>query len=175
MTENVSVLITEEEISGRISALAAQISKEYENESVTLVCLLKGAVSFMTDLARKLDLPAVEFDFMDVSSYEGTESTGEVKINKDLTGSIVGKNILIIEDIVDTGRTLERITQYLNSKKPKTLKVCALLSKPERRLAFGFDLSYVGFVIPNEFVVGYGLDYEQRYRNLPYIGVLSFL
>jgi hypoxanthine phosphoribosyltransferase len=173
--ENVTVLITEQEIKKRIAVIAAQISKDYAGEDVCLVCLLKGAVIFMCDLARALDLPSVEFDFMDVSSYSGTTSTGIIKINKDLSDSVEGKHVILVEDIVDTGLTISKVIEFLtHQQNPKSIKICTLLDKPARRDVNRFNIDYAGFVIPDEFVVGYGLDYEQRYRNLPYIGVLNF-
>lgn len=172
MKETIKVLISEEQIEKRLNELIEQITKDFKGETITLICVLKGGVIFMVDIARKLK-QLVEFDFMDVSSYgSGMESSGNIKINKDLENSIEGKNVLLVEDIVDSGRTLNYLTKYLMSKSPSMLKICTLLDKPERRVC-DIKVDYVGFEIPDDFVVGYGLDYAQRYRNLPYIGVLS--
>jgi len=174
MKENVTTLITAEAVAKRIKEIAEQITAEYDGKPVTLVCVLKGAVIFMVDLARMLPMP-VEFDFMDISSYgAGMESSGHIKINKDLEHSLEGKHVLLVEDIVDSGRTLSHLIKYLNAKNPASLKLCTLLDKPERRVVDDVAVDYVGFVIPDKFVVGYGLDYDQRYRNLPYIGVVNF-
>ena len=169
---NIRTLISEEELQERIEKLAKKITKEYEGKTVHIICVLKGAVTFMVDLAKKIDLD-VRFDFMDVSSYEGTVSTGQIKINKDLDQLIEGEDVILVEDIIDTGRTLSYLLEYLKYKKPKSLKVCTLLDKPDRRVVEDLCPDYVGFVIPDEFVIGYGLDYNQKYRNLPYIGVLE--
>lgn len=172
MKETIKVLISEEQIEKRLNELIEQITKDFKGETITLICVLKGGVIFMVDIARKLK-QLVEFDFMDVSSYgNSTESSGNIKINKDLENCIEGKNVLLVEDIVDSGRTLNYLTKYLMSKRPAMLKICTLLDKPERRVC-DIKVDYVGFEIPDDFVVGYGLDYAQRYRNLPYIGVLS--
>jgi len=172
MKENVNILISEEKVQKRVLEIAEQISKDFEGEDVTLVCILKGAVMFMVDLARKISRN-VEFDFMDVSSYgDRTESSGNIKINKDLQNPIEGKNIIIVEDIIDSGRTLNYLYRYLKDKKPASLKICTLLDKPERRV-FDIKVDYTGFTIPDEFIVGYGLDYAEKYRNLPYIGILK--
>ena len=171
MKENISILISEDKIQKRVSEIAEQISNDFTEESVTLICILKGAVMFMVDLARKIN-KNVEIDFMDVSSYgERTESSGNIKINKDLQNPIEGKNIIIVEDIIDSGRTLNYLYRYLKDKKPASLKICTLLDKPERRV-FDIKVDYTGFTIPDEFIVGYGLDYAEKYRNFPYIGVL---
>lgn len=172
MKENVSILISEEKIQKRVSEIAEQISKDFEGQSITLICILKGGIMFMVDLAKKIK-ENVEFDFMDVSSYgKGMESSGNIKINKDLQNPIEGKNIIIVEDIIDSGRTLNYLYRYLKDKKPASLKICTLLDKPERRV-FDIKVDYTGFEIPDEFIVGYGLDYAERYRNLPYIGILK--
>lgn len=170
MTDNIKVLISEEQVKERIGELAKQISKDYEGKSVHLICILKGSVFFSCDLARKITLP-VTMDFMSVSSYGNeTVSSGRVKIVKDLDESIQGKDVLIIEDIIDSGRTLAYLTELLASRAPSSLNICTLLDKPERRVT-DVDVKYVGFEIPDEFVLGYGLDYQQKYRNLPYVGV----
>jgi hypoxanthine phosphoribosyltransferase len=166
------VLISTEQIQSRIAELGAEISRDYAGEEVVLVCILKGAFLFMADLCRHLQVP-VNTGFMAISSYgNSTVSSGVVRILKDLNESIEGKNILIIEDIVDTGLTLSYIAALLESRKPKSLKICALTNKPQCRKK-DVKISYCGFVLPNEFVVGYGLDYCDYYRNLPYIGVLK--
>ena len=175
MLESVEVMITREEIDNKITELADLISKDYEGKKITLVCVLKGGIVFMADLARKLAMP-VEFDFIDVSSYGSSlESSGVIRINKDLENSITGKDVLLAEDIIDSGNTLGFLVRHLNSKLPGSLRICALLDKPDRREADGVKADYTGFEIPDEFVVGYGLDYDQRYRNLPYIGKLTII
>ncbi len=172
MKENINALISEDKIQKRVLELAEQISKDFEGEDITLVCILKGAIMFMVDLARKIG-QNVELDFMDVSSYgERTESSGNIKINMDLQNPIEGKNIVIVEDIIDSGRTLSYLYRYLKDKKPASLKICTLLDKPERRV-FDIKVDYTGFTIPDEFIVGYGLDYAEKYRDLPYIGILK--
>lgn len=172
MSETVRELLSEEEIDKKIVKMAAQISKDYQGEEVHLLCILKGSVFFTCELAKRLTIP-VSIDFMSVSSYGmDAKSSGVIKIVKDLDEDIEGKNVLIVEDIIDSGRTLHYLLGYLGSKHPKSLKLCTLLDKPEQRVA-KVDVDYTGFCIPDEFVVGYGLDYAQRYRNLPYIGVLD--
>ena len=165
------ILITEEEIIKRTRELGQTITKEYQSDAPLLVGLLKGSVPFLSELIKHIDLD-IEFDFMDVSSYSGTESTGEIRVVKDLDRSVRGVNILIVEDIVDTGRTLKTVKELLISKGAQSVKVITLLDKPDRRVV-DLESDYVGFVIPNEFVIGYGLDFNQKYRNLPYIGVLK--
>lgn len=173
MKERVTTLISEETLKARVQEIAKEITEFYNGEEVKTVCVLKGAVMFMVDLVKSLDLP-VKFDFMDVSSYgNSTESSGNIKILKDLDDPIEGENLLIVEDIIDSGRTLHYLMDYLKSKKPKSIKLCTLFDKPERR-EFDVHVDWTGFDIPDEFIVGYGLDYAQRYRNLPYIGVLHF-
>ena len=173
MAEHIRVLLTEEEVDKRIQEIGEQISKDYAGKQVHLVCVLKGGSFFMCELAKRITVP-VSLDFMSVSSYgAGTSSSGVVKIVQDLATSIEGKNVLVIEDIIDSGRTLSYLMQNLKTRKPKSLKLCTLLDKPDRRVV-EVPVDYVGFVIPDEFVVGYGMDYDQRYRNLPYIGVLEF-
>ncbi len=172
MKETISVLIPEKEIEKRVCELAEQISKDFEGKSITLICILKGGVMFLVDLAKRIR-QNVEFDFMDVSSYgNGMESSGNIKINKDLENPIEGKNVVIVEDIIDSGRTLSYLYRYLKDKKPAALKICTLFDKPERRV-FDIKVDYTGFEIPDEFIVGYGLDYAEQYRNLPYIGILK--
>lgn len=173
MQERVTTLISEEKLKARVREIAKEITEFYNGEEVKTVCVLKGAVMFMVDLVKSLDLP-VKFDFMDVSSYgNSTESSGSIKILKDLDDPIEGENLLIVEDIIDSGRTLHYLMEYLKSKKPKSIKLCTLFDKPDRR-EFDVHVDWTGFDIPDEFIVGYGLDYAQRYRNLPYIGVLHF-
>ncbi len=174
MKEKVSVLIDAQVIEDRLQALAEQIAQEYAGKKLTLVCILKGGVMFMVDLAKKINL-GVEFEFMSISSYNNTESTGIIKIDMDLKCSINGKDVILVEDIIDTGRTLSHLLKHLESKNPASLRICTLLDKPDRRVVEGITPAYVGFVIPDKFVVGYGLDYNQKYRNLNYIGALEFL
>lgn len=167
------VLVSEEDIKNRSKELGRQISEDYKNDGTIpyVVALLKGSVPFLSELVKHIDLD-IQFDFMDVSSYEGTESIGDIKVNKDLDCSIKGESILLVEDIVDTGRTLKEVTRLLLNKGAKEVKVVALLDKPSRRTV-EIEADYVGFEIPNEFVVGFGLDYNQKYRNLPFVGVLK--
>ena len=165
------VLISEEEIIKRCQELGAVITRDYEGKEPILVALLKGSIPFMTELAKNIDLP-LEIDFLDVSSYEGTESTGEINIRKDLDRPIKDKDILIVEDIIDTGRTLTTVKQYLCNKGVKDIKVVALLDKKSRRVV-EMEAEYIGFDIPDYFVVGFGLDFNQKYRNLPFVGVLK--
>lgn len=173
MKERVTTLISEETLKARVQEIAKEITESYKGEEVKTICVLKGAVMFMVDLVKNLNLP-VKFDFMAVSSYgNSTESSGNIQILKDLDDPIEGENILIVEDIIDSGRTLHYLIEYLNSKKPKSIKLCTLFDKPERR-EFEVNVDWTGFDIPDEFIVGYGLDYAQRYRNLPFIGVLHF-
>lgn len=164
-------LIDEEKINKRIKEIARQIEEDYKNKDIVFLCILKGSVVFTVELAKAVK-NNVQFEFMEVSSYIGHESTGKIKINKDITESIKGKNIIVIEDIIDTGRTLYDLKEYLKQKKPETLKICTLLDKPSRRVA-EIEADYVGFVIDNKFVVGYGLDDNQNFRNLDYIGYIE--
>ena len=171
MSEKIRELISEKDVAEKIAQMGAQISKDYEGESVYLLCILKGGVFFTTELAKHITVP-VTLDFMSVSSYGGeTTSSAIVRIVKDTP--IEGKNVLIAEDIIDTGRTLAYLMEHLKQRKPKSLKLCTLLDKPDRRVS-DVKVDYTGFEIPDEFVVGYGLDYDQKYRNLPYIGVVEF-
>jgi len=173
MKEKVDVLISEKEIDNRILEIADRINKDYEGEELTLICVLKGGVMFMCDLAKKLNLN-VRLDFMSVSSYGSqTKSSGVVKIIKDLDNSIDGKNVLVVEDIIDSGNTLSYLMDILKKRGPKSIKLCTLLDKPSRREKKDVFVDYVCFEIEDKFVVGYGLDYDQRYRNLPYIGVME--
>ena len=173
MAEKVNVLLSEEEVDAKIKAIGEQISKDYAGKQVHLVCVLKGGSFFMCELAKRITVP-VSLDFMSVSSYGSeTKSSGVVKIVKDLDEPMKGKNVLVVEDIVDSGRTLSYLMEMLKDRGPESLRLCTLLDKPERRVV-DVHVDYTGFQIPDEFVVGYGLDYDQRYRNLPYIGVISF-
>jgi hypoxanthine phosphoribosyltransferase len=166
------ILITEEQIRDKVAELGARLSADYADRSLTLVSVLKGSLPFMADLMRALTVP-VQIDLMEVSSYGGpsTETSGLVRILKDLSSSIDGKDVLIVEDIIDTGLTLNYLVRYLRGKDPASLRICTLLDKPARRLV-EIDIHYRGFTIPDQFVVGYGLDYGEYYRNLPFIGVL---
>ena len=172
MSETVRVMLEEDEVNKRIAELAKALSEEFEGEQLHLICILKGSIFFTCELAKRITVP-VTMDFMSVSSYgSGTTSSGNVIIKKDLDEDIEGKNVVVIEDIIDTGRTLASLLKLLEKRNPKKLKLCTLLDKPDRRIA-DVSVDYTGFVIPDEFVVGYGLDYDQRYRNLPYIGILE--
>ena len=172
MESKISVLISEEEVDKKIRELGEQISKDYAGESVHLVCILKGSVFITYKLTKRITVP-VTMDFMSVSSYgDGTKSSGIVKLVKDLDETIEGKNVIIVEDIIDSGRTLSYLLPVLRERRPKTLRLFAFLDKPERRVK-EVPVDYCGFQIPDEFVVGYGLDYAQRYRNLPYVGIVE--
>ena len=173
MKERVEVLLTEREVDERIQAIGEQISKDYAGKQVHLVCVLKGGAFFMCELAKRISVP-VSLDFMSVSSYgSDTKSSGVIRIVKDLDESLKDKDVIVVEDIVDSGRTLSYLLKMLQSRGPRSLALCTLLDKPERRVV-DVNVNYTGFQIPDEFVVGYGLDYDQRYRNLPYIGVVKF-
>lgn len=172
MEDKIRVLIPEEEVNKRVRELGEKISEEYAGKKVHLICVLKGSVFFTCELAKRITVP-VTMDFLSVGSYgAGTESSGEVRIKKDLDESVEGQDIIIIEDIIDSGRTLSRLAEILKERKPNSMKICTLLDKPERRVT-DVKVDYVGFNIPDEFVVGFGLDYAQKYRNLPYIGVVE--
>ena len=172
MAEKIKVLISEEEVDARIRELGEKISKEYEGKQIHLICVLKGGVFFMCELAKRITVP-VSMDFMCVGSYgDGTSSTGRVRIMKDLDESVEGENVLIVEDIIDSGNTLYYLMDVLRQRKPASLRLCTLLDKPDRRVK-DVHVDWTGFEIPDEFVVGYGLDYAQKYRNLPYIGVVE--
>ena len=174
MAENVRILLKEEEVDKRIAEVAAMINRDYAGKEVHLICILKGGVFFTCELAKRLTVP-VSMDFMSVSSYgSGTESSGVVRIVKDLDESIAGKNVLIVEDIIDSGRTLAYLIEILKQRNPEAIHLCTLLDKPERRVKKQVKVDYTCFEIPDEFVVGFGLDYDQKYRNLPYIGVVEF-
>ena len=169
--EQVNVLINESRIEKRLDELAKEIMKDYEGKQIVFLGILKGSVMFMVELAKRIKND-VSFEFIEVSSYEGTESTGNIKLNKDIKESIEGKDVLIIEDIVDTGRTLSFLLEHLKQKNPNSVKIATLLSKPSRRV-IELNVDYIGFKIEDKFVVGYGLDYNQKYRNLPYVGYIE--
>lgn len=169
----VEVMFSEEDVDRRINEIGEQISKDYAGKSVHLVCVLKGGSFFMCELAKRITIP-VSLDFMSVSSYGGdTKSSGVVRIVKDLDEPLAGKNVIVVEDIIDSGRTLSYLMEMLKDRKPESLTLCTLLDKPSRRVV-DVDVKYTGYEIPDEFVVGYGLDYDQQYRNLPYIGKVVF-
>ncbi len=173
MAERIEVLLTEAQVNARIQEIGEQISKDFAGKQVHLVCILKGGSFFMCELAKRITVP-VSLDFMSVSSYGGdTKSSGVVRIVKDLDESLTGKNVLVVEDIVDSGRTLSYLLDMLRERGPADVKLCTLLDKPDRRVV-DVKVDYTGFQIPDEFVVGYGLDYDQKYRNLPYIGIVKF-
>ncbi len=174
MGEKIRVLIDQKRVEKRIEEMGAAISREYEGRSIHMICVLRGGAFFMCELAKHITVPA-SLDFMSVSSYgKGTVSRGKIDIIKDLEDSIEGKDVLLVEDIIDSGRTLSCLMELLKSRNPASLKLCALLDKPDRRVC-KVEVSHTGFVVPDEFIVGYGLDYNQKYRNLPYIGVVEFI
>ncbi len=166
--KDLKVLISEEELHKRIKELAKQIYEDYKGEELTFICILKGSIFFTVDLSKEMPCD-INFEFIRVSSYHGQNSTGVIEMKVELQGDIKGKDVIIIEDIIDTGRTLSYLMEYLRSKGPKSLKICSLLDKKERRVC-KMDADYVGFDIPDKFVLGYGLDVDEKYRNLPYIG-----
>ncbi|WP_129045356.1 hypoxanthine phosphoribosyltransferase [Companilactobacillus metriopterae] len=167
------ILVTPEQILETNKKLGAQLSKDYEGKNPLFVCILRGAAMFMMDLIKNVDI-SLEYDFMDVSSYggENTVSTGEVKIIKDLDTSIKGRDVVIVEDIIDTGITLDSLLDLLNARQAKSIKIVSFLDKPDRRVK-SIKVDYTGIQIPDEFVVGYGMDYDEKYRNLPYVGILK--
>ena len=170
---HINVLISEEEVDRKIKELGEQISKDYAGKEIHLVCVLRGGSFFMCELAKRITVP-VSLDFMSVSSYgSDTKSSGAVKIVKDLDDAIEGKDVLVVEDIIDSGRTLSYLLELLMDRKPNSLKLCTLLDKPDRRVV-DVNIDYTAFQVPDKFIVGYGLDYAQKYRNLPYIGVVEF-
>jgi len=170
---NITVHLTEEQLNKRIAEIGAEITERFKGESVYLVCILKGSIFFTTELAKRIDLP-MTIDFMSVSSYGAqTVSSGVVNVKQDLSQSIEGENVIVVEDIIDSGHTLSRLLQLFKSRNPKSLTLCTLLDKPERRVVKDVTVDYTGFVIPDKFVVGYGLDWDQKYRNLPYIGFVE--
>ena len=174
MKENIEkILITEEQLQAKVKELAATLKEEYVDKNPVVVGVLKGVVVFFADMIRNMDFP-LQIDFMWISSYEGTDSTGAMQVKRDVSADIQGRHVIILEDIFDTGNSLEFTYNHLMKKSPASLKICTLLEKPERRNPdVTINADYVGFVIPNEFVVGYGLDYNEHYRNLPYVGVLK--
>ncbi len=165
-------MISEEEVNARIAEIAAQINEDYKGEEIVAIGILRGGVYFCTELTKRITVPVI-LDFMEASSYgAATSSSGQVNITKDLIEDIAGRHVIVVEDIIDTGRTLSLLLDNLRARKPKSLKLCTLLDKPERRIV-QVPVDYNGFVIPNKFVIGYGMDYAQKYRNLPYIGVVE--
>lgn len=171
MFKNIKVLYHEKEIQKRIAEMAEQIDIDYKDKSVVIISILKGAIFFTVDLVKKMKTP-IQLEVMQVSSYEGTQSTQKINIKKDLDCNVNGKDVLIVEDIIDTGYTLKYLKEYLLSQNPNSLKIAVLADKQERR-EVGVNLDYVGFVIPNKFVIGYGFDYDEMGRNLPYIGYIE--
>ena len=172
MADKIRVMYSEEEVNERIKEIGAQISKDFAGKQVHLVCVLKGGTFFMCELAKRLSIDCT-LDFMQVSSYGAdTKSSGIVKIVKDLDEPLKGKNVIVVEDIIDSGRTLSYLLDIFRKREPESLTLCTLLDKPDRRVT-EVKVDYTGFEIPDEFVVGYGLDYDQKYRNLPYIGVVD--
>ena len=169
--KDIKVLINEEQINKRLEELAHQIMRDYEGKDLMFLCILKGSIFFTVQLAKRIK-NNIQFEFVEVSSYENNESTGKVKLNKDITQSIEGKEVIVIEDIVDTGRTLSFLKDFLIEKKPASLKICSLLDKPSRRIA-NVQADYIGFTIEDKFVVGYGLDDEQNHRNLNFVGYIE--
>jgi hypoxanthine phosphoribosyltransferase len=165
------ILVDTDAIGARVGELGAQLSSDYAGRDPVLVSVLKGSLVFLADLMRAMDLPS-SIDLMEVSSYAGTETSGQVRILKDLSKPIEGRDVIVVEDIIDTGLTLNYLLGYLADRRPASIKICCLLDKPARRLA-DISIDYIGFTIPDRFVIGYGLDYDERYRNLPYIGVLK--
>jgi hypoxanthine phosphoribosyltransferase len=173
MAETIKVLISEEEVDAKIAEIGKRISEDYAGKQVHLICILKGSVFFTCELAKRITVP-VSMDFMSVSSYgDGTSSSGVVRIVKDLDEPLEGKDVIVVEDIIDSGRTLSYLMEILAARNPKSLRLCTLLDKPDRRVR-EVAVDYTCFNIPDEFVVGYGLDYAQKYRNLPFIGIVSF-
>lgn len=167
------ILLTEEQIKERISQLGQQLTQDYKDKNPVIIGVMKGVVVFYADMIRQIQTPC-QMDFMWISSYAGTESTGQMLVRRDVTQDLKGRHVLILEDIYDTGNSLNFTYQHLLAKEPASLKICTLLDKPERRKeGITLQADYVGFTIPNAFVVGYGLDYNEYYRNLPYIGVLK--
>ena len=165
------ILISEEEVVKRLDELARQIEKDYEGKDILALCILKGSIFFTVELTKRIN-KNIEFEFMEVSSYGSSKTSGEVRITKDLKYSIEGKHVLVIEDILDTGKTLKYLLNYLELKKPASIQLCTLLDKPERRQV-EVEAEYVGFKVPDKFIVGYGLDFDQKYRNLPYVGYIE--
>lgn len=169
--EEFKVLISQEEIQKRLYELAAQLDKDYEGKEIVVLCVMRGGVFFTVDLTLKIKTK-MKYEFMTISSYEGTESTGQIRLVQDLRESIEGKDVLILEDIVDTGRSMSYLLEYLKSKKPNSLKLCVLANKAERR-EVEVPIDYIGFEVPNKYIVGYGFDIDNAYRNIPYIGYVE--
>ena len=169
--EDLKVLISEEELNKRIDELAKQIYEDYNGKEITFICILKGSIFFTVELAKRIPSD-INFEFIRVSSYHGQNSTGIIELKVDLQGNIEGKDVIVIEDIIDTGRTLSYLKEYLKSKNPKSIKIASLLDKKERRVC-EMEADYVGFDIPDKFVLGYGLDVDEKYRNLPYVGYIE--
>lgn len=167
----IKMLIKEEQINERLDELANQIMEDYKGKDIIFLCILKGSIVFTVELAKRLK-NNVQFEFIEVSSYENNKSTGKIKLNKDISQSIEGKDVIIIEDIIDSGRTIFFLKEYLKQKNPSTLKVCALLDKPSSRI-FKIEADYIGFEVEDKFIVGYGLDDNQNYRNLNYVGYIE--
>lgn len=172
MSEHIEVLLSNSAITTRISELGDKISKDYKHKELHIICILKGSVMFMSDLSKRISVP-VYYHFMKISSYGSSTQSGNLELELDLTESIEGKHVLIVEDIIDTGNTLHLLKELLLERNPASLKICTLLDKPDRRET-NVPIDYTGFSIPDKFVVGYGLDFDQRYRNLDYVGVISF-
>lgn len=173
MSDKIRVLLSEEEVARRIKEIGEEVSRDYDGRQLHLICILKGGVFFTCELAKRIELP-LTLDFMSVSSYgAGTVSSGIVKIVKDLDEPIEGKDVLIVEDIIDSGNTLSYLIEVLKQRNPNSIELCTLLDKPERRVKKQVQVKYTCFTVPDEFIVGYGLDYDQKYRNLPYIGVIE--
>ena len=167
------VLLTEDQIKARVRELGAELMRDYEDKNPVFVGVLKGVVVFYADMIRAFDAPC-QLDFMWVSSYQGTQSTGNMVVRKDVTTDLTGRHVVILEDILDTGRSLRLVVDHLKSKGAASVKICTLLDKPEGRVpGYEIQAEYTGFSIPNAFVVGYGLDYDEKYRNLPYVGILK--
>lgn len=169
--DKIKVLIDEKEISKKVKEIARQIENDYKGKEITLICILKGSTFFTVDLAREINRN-VKIEFIQVSSYGSSDVSSEIKLKLDLKESIEGKDVIIVEDIIDTGRTLSYLIEHLKGRNPNSLKLCTILDKPERRL-FDVKVDYTGFEIPDKFVVGYGLDFDEKYRNLPYIGYIE--
>lgn len=169
--ENVKVLIEEEKIQDKVKEIAKRIEQDYEGKEITLICILKGSTFFTVDLAKRIN-KNVKIEFIQVSSYGASTTSSKIELKLDLKESIEGKHVIVVEDIIDTGRTLSYLIEHLKERKPESLKLCTLLDKPERRL-YDVKVDYTGFEIPDKFVVGYGLDYDESYRNLPYIGYIG--
>ncbi len=173
MDDKIRILLSEEEVAARVKEIAEEISRDYKGKPLHLICILKGGVFFTCELAKRINLP-LTLDFMSVSSYgAGTVSSGIVKITKDLDEPIEGKDVLIVEDIIDSGNTLAYLIEVLKQRNPNSIELCTLLDKPERRVKDQVKVKYTCFTVPDQFIVGYGLDYDQIYRNLPYIGVIE--